>query len=144
MTEHATSPHSRHMSPTALPISVLRTMLFISLAACNAEGDHAEDAQAIYGCYAADGAPPFVLSASGMQVVGATSPVRFHYGYAKVGYGIKVPLEASRFNGPASFVPSAGDYFYRRASASEPPVFIVAFGPEVVKYHRSEAKRCHL
>ena len=77
-----------------------------------------------------------------MQVQGAASPVPFRYESAKVGYGIMVDLEATRANGRLSFVPSREDYFYRRAPASNPPVFIVAFGPAVMNYRRT--KSCEL
>lgn len=132
------------MSPVTLPVRNLWPLFLVSVAACNVEEPRAADARAIYGCYAAEGAPSFLLSASGMRVEGAAEPIPFRYESAKVGYGIKVPLEARRSNGRLSFDRSAEDYFYRRASSSDPPVFIVAFGPQVVKYPRSEAERCQL
>ncbi len=132
------------MSPVTLPVRIVWTLLLVSVVACHLEEPRAEDAGAIYGCYAAEGAPSFFLSASGMRVEGAAAPIPFRYEYAKVGYGIEVPLGASRSNGRLSFVPSAEDYFYRRAPFSDPPVIIVAFGPEgtVVNYRRSEDARC--
>jgi hypothetical protein len=74
-----------------------------------------------------------------MQVQGAASPVPFRYESAKIGDGIMVDLEARRADGRLSFVPSGEDYFYRKAPASNPPVFIVAFGPVVMNYHRAES-----
>jgi hypothetical protein len=74
-----------------------------------------------------------------MQVQGAASSVPFRYESAKVGYGIRVDLEATRTDGRLSFVPSGEDYFYRQAPASNPPVFIVAFGPVVMNYRRTES-----
>jgi hypothetical protein len=132
------------MSPITLSVRILWALLFVSVASCHLEEPRAEDARAIYGCYAAKGAPSFFLSASGMRVEGSAAPIPFRYKSAKVGYGIEVPLDASRSNGRLSFVPSAEDYFYRRAPFSDPPVIIVAFGPDgtVVNYRRSEDARC--
>ena len=72
----------------------------------------------------------------------ATIP--FRYEYAKVGYGIKVPLEPSHVNGRRSFVPSNEDYFYTRAAFSDPPVIVVTFGQDsgMIYYRRMEASRC--
>jgi hypothetical protein len=79
-----------------------------------------------------------------MRVEGSAAAIPFRYEAAKVGYGIKVRLDASHSNGRLSFVPSPNEYFYRRALFTDPPVIIVAFGPEgtIVNYRRSEDARC--
>lgn len=136
---------SGHMSLATPPVRILWTLLLlVSVASCHLKEPRAEDARAIYGCYAAEGAPSFFLSASGMQVEGLATPIPFRYESAKVGYGIKVPLNANRSNGHLSFARSAEDYFYQRAPFSDPPVIIVAFGLEgkVVNYRRLEDARC--
>lgn len=120
---------------------ILWTSVILAVAACSPADPRVHDTQSIHGCYAAKGAPSFALSANGMQVQGLTSPVPFRYESAKVGYGIMVHLEASRTDGRLSFVPSGEDYFYRRSPASDPPGFIVAFGPVMVNYHRTAKLR---
>ena len=132
------------MSSATPPVRILWALLFASAASCAFEEPRGEDARAIYGCYAAEGAPSFFLNKAGMRVKGSAASIPFRYVSEKVGYGIMVPLNANRSNGRFSFVPSAEDYFYRRAPFSEPPVIIVAFGPEgkIVNYRRSEDSRC--
>jgi hypothetical protein len=133
------------MSRLTQSVRVLICMLpFVSVAACRFDKPAARDARSIYGCYTAPGAPSFSLSPAGMRVIGTSTAVPFRYEYAKVGYGIKVPLDASRSDGRSSFTPSSDDYFYRMTPSDAGPSFMVTFNPEgtVVTYSRSEDARC--
>jgi hypothetical protein len=77
-----------------------------------------------------------------MGVEGSEKSIPFRYEARKVGYGISVALEAKRSGGQKSLSPSADSYFYRRAALTDSPVFVVAFGPDVVNYRRSDDSDC--
>jgi hypothetical protein len=79
-----------------------------------------------------------------MRVAGSQAVFPFRYEARKVGYGIDVPLEATEANGRLSFTPSQDNYFYRRTPFSDPPIIIVAFGPQgtVVNYRRTDDGHC--
>ena len=130
--------------PSVAPARIVCVLLFGAAASCRSEAPKADDASPIYGCYVAEGAPSFSLSAAGMRVAGSATATPFRYEFRKVGYGIAVPLEARRANGRLSFGPSEDDYFYRLARLSDPTVIIVAFGSDglVTNYRRSESARC--
>lgn len=137
---------SREMSLAARPFRNLWTLFLVSVASCQFAEPTAEDASAIYGCYAAEGAPSFSLSIAGMRVEGSPKSVPFRYLHRKVGYGVEVALDASHSNGRLSMIKSDEVFFYQRAPLSDPPVIIVAFGPEgpVVNYRRSDDTRCEV
>ena len=131
------------MSLASLPVRILATLPFVSVASCQPAEPREQDARAIYGCYVAKGAPSFFLGSSGMRVAGAVAPIPFRYVRAKVGYGIEVPLDAIRLDRRLSFVPSTEDYFYRKTALSDPPVLVVGFGRgPAVNYSLSESARC--